>query len=73
MSEREMMTMDMVKNLAILLTEQQPELTLEEAMSRVINSETYQLVLNDNTRLYYQSPRYVFSFLDSELRNGKVG
>lgn len=73
MSEREMMTMDMVKNLAILLTEQQPELTLEEAMSRVINSETYQLVLNDNTRLYYQSPRYVFSFLDSELKNGKVG
>ena len=68
-----MMTMDMVKNLAILLTEQQPELTLEEAMSRVINSETYQLVLNDNTRLYYQSPRYVFSFLDSELKNGKVG
>ena len=73
MSEREMMMMDMVKNLAILLTEQQPELTLEEAMSRVINSETYQLVLNDNTRLYYQSPRYVFSFLDSELKNGKVG
>ena len=73
MSEREMMTMDMVKNLAIFLTEQQPELTLEEAMSLVINSETYQLVLNDNTRLYYQSPRYVFSFLDSELKNGKVG
>lgn len=72
MSEREQMTLDMVKNLALLLQEDNPTLSMEQALSLVINSDTYQRILNDDTRLYYQSPRYVFSFLDNELKTGKM-
>ena len=71
MSEREQMTLDMVKNLALLLQEDNPSLSMDQALLLVINSDTYQRILNDNTRLYYQSPRYVYSFLDNELRTGK--
>lgn len=72
MSERDQMILDMVKNLALLLQEDNPSLSMEQALSLVINSDTYQRVLNDNTRLYYQSPRYVYSFLDNELKTGKM-
>lgn len=72
MSERDQMTLEMVKNLALLLQEDNPSLSMEQALSWVINSDTYQRVLNDNTRLYYQSPRYVYSFLDNELKTGKL-
>lgn len=72
MSEREQMTLDMVKNLALLLQEDNPSLTMEQALSLVINSDTYQRILNDDTQLYYQSPRYVYSFLDNELKTGKM-
>lgn len=72
MSERDQLTLDMVKNLALLLQEDNPSLSMEQALSSVINSDTYQRVLNTNTRLYYQSPRYVYSFLDNELKTGKM-
>ena len=72
MSERDQMTIDMVKNLALLLMEREPSLSMEKALSIVINSDTYQRLLDDRTRLYYQSPRYVFSFLDSELKTGSI-
>ena len=72
MRERDQMTIDMVKNLALLLMEREPSLSMEQALSTVINSDTYQRLLDDRTRLYYQSPRYVFSFLDSELKTGSI-
>ena len=72
MSERDQMTIDMVKNLALLLMEREPSLSMEQALSIVFNSDTYQRLLDDRTRLYYQSPRYVFSFLDSELKTGSI-
>ena len=72
MSEQEQMKMDMVKNLALLLIEQDSTLTMEQALSIVFNSDTYQKLMIDDTRLYYQSPRYVFSFLDNELKIGKL-
>ena len=73
MSEIDQMKLDMVTKLASLLMEEQPELTMEQALSIVLNSDTYQRLLEDNTTLYYQSPRYVFSFLQTELKTGKVG
>jgi membrane glycosyltransferase len=72
MNEKEQMKLDMVKNLALLLMDNDPQLTMEQALSTVINSDTYQRLQNDATRLYYQSPRYVFSFLDSELKTGSI-
>ena len=41
MNEKTEMMADMVKNLAVLLTEQNREMTMEEALATVFNSETY--------------------------------
>lgn len=64
---------DMVKNLALLLMEQDGNMTMEQALTTVFNSDTYQKLMNENCNLYFQSPGYVFSFLDSELKTGKIG
>ena len=72
MSEKDLMIADMVKDLAILLMEQNHELTMEQSLATVFNSDTYQKILNEKTTLYYQSPRYVFSFLDNELKSGRM-
>lgn len=72
MSEKDHMKLDMVTKLASLLMEEQPELTMEQALSTVVNSDTYLRLQEDESALYYQSPRYVFSFLTNELKTGKV-
>ena len=71
-SEKEMMKIDMVAKLAILLIEDGRAHTMTDALNTVINSETYQRVINDKTALYYQSSRYVYDFLKNELTIGKV-
>jgi len=72
MSEQSLMKMDMVKSLALLLMEQDVSLSMEQALAIVFNSDTYQKVMNEKTKLYYQSPRYVLSFLEAELTKGKM-
>ena len=72
MSEQEQMKLDMVKNLALLLMNDNPQMTIEQALATVINSDTYLRLQRDVTGLYHQSPRYVYSFLDSELKTGSV-
>ena len=61
----------MVNRLAMMLIERDPDITMEQALGLVFNSDTYQKMMNDKTRLYYQSPMYVFAFLDQELKEGK--
>lgn len=73
MSEKKQIMADMVKDLALLLMQQQPELSMDQALSIVFNSDTYQKVLDERTTFYYQSPGYVFSFLDAEMKTGKMG
>ena len=72
MNIQEQMKLDMTKNLALLLMENNLEMTMEQAISVVMNSETYQRLQNDAAHLYYQSPRYVYDFLDKELKLGRV-
>ena len=72
MSEIDHMKLDMVTKLASLLMEEQPQLTMEQAISTVVNSDTYLRLQEDESALYYQSPRYVYSFLVNELKTGKV-
>lgn len=73
MNEKTEMKIDMVKNLAFLLTKQDAKLSMEQALSIVFNSDTYWKVMDERTHFYYQSPQYVFSFLEEELKRGKVG
>jgi hypothetical protein len=72
MSEIDMMKLDMASELAVLLMETDSELSMEQALETVLNSDTYQRLQKDSAQLYHQSPRYVFAFLESELRTGKV-
>ena len=72
MNEKGEMKADLVKNLAILLMSENKEMKIDEALAIVFNSDTYQKIMNDKAGLYFQSPRYVFSFLESELKNGKI-
>lgn len=72
MNEKDNMKLDMVKNLAVLLIDNNEATTMEQALSTVINSDTYQLLQDDVTRLYYQSPRYVYSFLENEIKTGAI-
>lgn len=71
MKESNEMMAYMVKNLSMLLMEHYTDLSMEQALNIVFNSDTYQKVLNEKTYLYYQSPRYVYSFLEEEIKTGK--
>lgn len=73
MTEHEYMKLDMTKNLAVLLMEENASLTMEQALSIVLNSDTYLRLQREETRLFYQSPRYVYAFLQTELKTGKIG
>ena len=72
MNEKTEMMADMIKKLALLLIEQNETLTIEQALSMVFNSDTYQKVMDERTLFYYQSPKYVFAFLNEELKRGKL-
>ncbi len=68
MNEITEMMADMVKNIALLLMEKDKELSMEQALSTVFNSDTYRKIMDERTGLYYQSSKYVFSFLEDELK-----
>lgn len=44
----------------------------EEAIDVLYTSETFDRLQDDATGLYYQSPGYVYSFLQNELKTAKV-
>lgn len=70
--EKELIKCDMVTKLAILLIEDGKASTMVDALDVVINSDTFQKLMNDKTALYYQSPRYVYDFLSNEIITGKA-
>lgn len=70
--EKELMKNDMAAKLAGLLIDKGLAKTMTEALNTVINSETYEVLRNEKSGLYYQSPLYVFDFLVNELINGKM-
>lgn len=44
--------------------------SMEEAMSTLYNSDTFVCLQDKNTGFYYQSPGYVYSYLEDELTRG---
>lgn len=63
---------DMVAKLALLLIEDGKASAMGDALDTVINSETYQRLMDDKSALYYQSPRHVYDFLLNEIVTGKM-
>ena len=44
---------------------------LEHALNTFYTSDTYSKLHDEKTGLYFQSPHYVYSFLENELTTGK--
>lgn len=47
-------------------------MNVAEALDALYNSETYAKLADPATGLYYQSAKYVYSFLRNELQTGKL-
>lgn len=45
---------------------------MQEALNVVYNSDTFTILQDPGTGLYYQSAGYVYSFLEEELKKGKI-
>ena len=56
----------------VLLAMEERGMSLHEAMDAVYNSETYAKMMMPETGLYFQSPVYIYSYLDRELSTGKM-
>ena len=72
MEIKEWMKNDMVMKLASLLIEDHKAVDVPSALATVMNSETYERLIDEQTGLYYQSPRYVYDYLKNELLLGKM-
>ena len=71
MSDIEYMNECMVRDLAVMQIEDY-EISIPEALDILYNSETYEKLQDARTGLYFQSPIYVYDFLQHELKNGKI-
>ena len=67
-----MMQEDMYASLVQLLMKQW-DYSMEEAIGVLYNSDTFVRLQDKRIGLYYQSPGYVYSFLEHELTNGSFG
>ncbi|MBQ2950800.1 MAG: hypothetical protein IJE12_07135 [Prevotella sp.] len=47
-------------------------LDVQDAIEVLYTSETFLRLQDDSTGLYYQSPGYIYSFLQNELLKAKV-
>ena len=70
MNEIEEMKADLVIELANMLMNNDANISMNQALEYVFNSETYQKLLDNKTQLYYQSAGYVMSYLQNELLTG---
>ena len=46
--------------------------TVEQALRAVYNSELYQKLCDPKTGLYFQRPLYVYDYLKTEIKTGKL-
>ena len=59
------------RDIATILVEE-CGMSIHQALDVLYGSETYKLLQNPKTGLYFQSPRYVYSYLQEEISTGKI-
>ena len=67
--QKEIMKEDMTEELITMLMASR-HYSMNEAMDVLYNSDTFSRLEDENTGLYYQSPGYVYSYLNQELTTG---
>lgn len=72
MTDIDYMMEHVAADLIVLLMEK-CELTFAEAVDTLYTSDTYAKLCDKATGLYFQSPKYVYSFLEHELKTGVMG
>ena len=60
-----------VRDLVLMLMDERG-MSLHEALDTVYNSETYAKLTDSKTGLYFQSPVYIYCYLERELVTGKM-
>ena len=60
----------MERDLIVMLIKKRG-LTMTEALDAFYNSETHEKLCDIRTGLYFQSPGYVYDFLDNEISSGQ--
>ena len=61
----------MMRDLSVMLIAEY-QISLAEALDVLYNSKTYEKLQDPRTGLYFQSPVYVFDFLQRELKREKL-
>ena len=69
MTDIQYMNECMMRDITMMVIEKY-NVSLAEALDLVYNSETYMKLQDPRTGLYFQSPVYVFDFLQKELEHG---
>lgn len=72
MSEIECMIDDVAAETVVLLMTKR-DMSFLEAIDTVYTSDAYSKLCVKEIGLYYQSPKYVYSFLEHELLTGVIG
>ena len=60
----------MERDLVVMLVERR-HMTIQQALDTFYNSETHDKLNDERTGLYFQSPGYVYDFLENEINYGK--
>ena len=47
-------------------------MSIAESLDTLYNSRTYAILSDSRSGLYFQSPRYVYSFLQKEMETGRI-
>ncbi len=69
MTGSEYMMECLVKDLTLLLMERR-NMDLETALNTLYTSDTFSKLKDKRTGLYFQSPGYVYDFLEKEIETG---
>ncbi|WP_455621721.1 hypothetical protein [Parabacteroides sp.] len=72
MTDIDYMIEHVAADLIVLLVEKRG-VTFADAVDILYTSDTYAKLCDKATGLYFQSPKYVYSFLEQELLTGVMG
>ena len=71
MTGSEYMMECLAKDLVLLLMERR-KMNLEAALDTLYTSDTFTKLKDERTGLYFQSPLYVYDFLEKEIETGAM-
>ena len=72
MKDFEYMKEALVTEVVIMLIEKRG-MDMKSALEGFYNSNTYEKLSNPESGLFFQSPGYIYSYLQTEITTGKIG